>query len=201
MLKNVDFQLGVCYKCDEGEECVMAHGIMKGCASLPSKLSEARKCLFCPLFEALYMAVQTMATKAFEATKDPIRNVILYGFAIYIAFGVLKLVSTITKQDAPKYISGLLVDTFKFLVAFLLLHNATYIYYYLINPLLSTALDFGGAMLFTAGDTISQCKTNSTGLEGSSSVIVSVSTVYVVTFSFGLFTTGDELIPVKSTPV
>jgi len=166
---NVDC---ICWKCDEGSECEAEKGIMKGCTPLQVKLKEAKDCLFCPLFSALYDAVRTMATEAFNVTKDPIRNVILYGFAIYIAFGVLKLVSSITKQDAPKYISGLLVDTCKFLVAFLLLQNADTIYYYLINPLLSTALDFGGSMLFTSGEAISVCKTSSAGLSGSSGVIL-----------------------------
>ena len=161
----------LCWKCDEGSACEAEKGIMKGCTPLQVKLKEAKDCLFCPLFSALYDAVRTMATEAFNVTKDPIRNVILYGFAIYIAFGVLKLVSSITKQDAPKYISGLLVDTCKFLVAFLLLKNADTIYYYLINPLLSTSLDFGGSMLFSAGDTINACKTSS-ALSSSSGVIL-----------------------------
>lgn len=43
--------------------------------------------------------------------------------------------------------------------------NKDTIYYYVINPLLSTALDFGGAMLFTAGDAIKTCKTDTAGAE------------------------------------
>ena len=162
----------VCYKCAEGEECQMQHGTMKGCASLPSKLSEAKDCKFCPLFDALFKAVQTMATQAFETTKDPISTVMLYGFAIYMAFAVLKLVSSMTKQDAPKYITGLLVDTFKFGIALLLLDNSSTIYYYVINPLLATALDFGGSMLFTTGEAINTCKTDTTALSQASSSVL-----------------------------
>ena len=154
----------VCFMCDGGEDCEAKKGAMKGCEPLPVKLAEANKCIFCPLFEALYSAARTMATEAFNATKDPIRNVMLYGFAIYVAFGVLKLVSSMTKQDAPKYISGLLVDTCKFMVAFFLLQSADSIYYFVINPLLSTSLDFGGAMLFSAGDAISTCKADAKSL-------------------------------------
>ena len=161
----------VCFTCTD-DDCNAEEGAMKGCHPLPAKLHEAQECIFCPLFKALYEAVRTISTEAFNATKDPIRNVMLYGFAIYIAFGVLKLVSSLTKQDAPKYISGLLVDTCKFVVAFLLLQNADSIYYYIINPLLSTSLDFGGAMLFSAGDAISTCKADSNAIGSGSSAIL-----------------------------
>ena len=160
-----------CFTCS-GDDCDAEEGAMKGCKPLPAKLHEANECVFCPLFKALYEAVRTISTEAFNATKDPIRNVMLYGFAIYIAFGVLKLVSSMTKQDAPKYISGLLVDTCKFVVAFLLLQSADSIYYYIINPLLSTSLDFGGAMLFSAGDAISSCKADSSAIGSGSSAIL-----------------------------
>lgn len=160
-----DSKFCVCWKCDgEVEDCEAQHGIMKGCIPLQVKLREAKSCLFCPLFQSLYQAVQTISRQAFDATKDPIRIVMSLAFAIAIAFSVLGHVSSLTKQDAPKFITGLLGNSFKFLVAFLLLMNKDTIYYYVINPLLSTALDFGGAMLFTAGQSLNECKTNTAGL-------------------------------------
>lgn len=155
-----------CWKCDDASDCEATRGVMKGCTPLQVKLRESKECIFCPLFQSLYTAVQTMSRQAFDTTKDAIRKVMSLGFALYIAFSVLGHVSSMTKQDAPKFLTGLLVNTCKFLVAFLLLMNKDTIYYYVINPLLSTALDFGGAMLFTAGDAIKTCKTDTAGLSG-----------------------------------
>ncbi len=155
-----------CWKCDDASDCEATRGVMKGCTPLQVKLRESKDCIFCPLFQSLYTAVQTMSRQAFDTTKDAIRKVMSLGFALYIAFSVLGHVSSMTKQDAPKFLTGLLVSTCKFLVAFLLLMNKDTIYYYVINPLLSTALDFGGAMLFTAGDAIKTCKTDTAGLSG-----------------------------------
>ena len=155
-----------CWKCDDASDCEATRGVMKGCTPLQVKLRESKECIFCPLFQSLYTAVQTMSRQAFDTTKDAIRKVMSLGFALYIAFSVLGHVSSMTKQDAPKFLTGLLVSTCKFLVAFLLLMNKDTIYYYVINPLLSTALDFGGAMLFTAGDAIKTCKTDTAGLSG-----------------------------------
>ena len=157
----------VCWKCEgDVDDCEAQHGVMKGCIPLQEKLREAKTCIFCPLFQSLFKAVQTMARQAFDATKDPIRIVMSVGFALYIAFSVLGHVSSLNKQDAPKFITGLLGSTFKFLIAFLLLLNKDTIYYYVINPLLSTALDFGGAMMFKAGEALNECKTDTAGLSG-----------------------------------
>lgn len=155
-----------CWKCDDASDCEATRGVMKGCTPLQVKLRQDKECIFCPLFQSLYTAVQTMSRQAFDTTKDAIRKVMSLGFALYIAFSVLGHVSSMTKQDAPKFLTGLLVNTCKFLVAFLLLMNKDTIYYYVINPLLSTALDFGGAMMFKAGDAIKACKTDTAGLSG-----------------------------------
>ena len=162
-----------CGKCEgDASDCEAQHTIMKGCTPLPVKLNEAKTCIFCPLFQSLFLAVQTMARQAFDATKDPIRTVISVAFAIYIAFSVLGHVSSLNKQDAPKFLTGLLGSSFKFLIAFLLLMNKDTIYYYVINPLLSTALDFGGAMLFSSSAALSTCKTDTAGLTGTSGVVL-----------------------------
>ena len=64
----------VCFTCTD-DDCNAEEGAMKGCHPLPAKLHEAQECIFCPLFKALYEAVRTISTEAFNATKDPIRNV------------------------------------------------------------------------------------------------------------------------------
>lgn len=141
-------------------------GVMKGCIPLPMKLEEDIKCIFCPLFKTLYVAAQDMSKQAIQATAIPVRNVMALGFAILMTFMVLGHVSSLTKQDAPKFITGLLTASFKFLVAFILLTTTDTIYNYVINPLLATALEFGGSMLFNASSALKECSISNTKLTG-----------------------------------
>ena len=145
------------WKCQEDQ--VGEEGKDRGCDDLNTRLAEARECLFCPLFKVLYGAAQTMAQTATDKTAIPIRNVLVVAFAVYIAFSALGYVSSFTKQDAPKYLTGLLIMAFKVLVVFLLLSNVNEIYTLFINPLLMAGLDFGGNLLFGAGaETMAACK-------------------------------------------
>lgn len=152
----------VCQEIQESQE-----GKNRGCMKLPERLAKTKKCLFCPLFKTLYKAAQTMAQISYEKTGIPIRNVMVIGFAVYIAFAVLGHVSAFTKQDAPKFLTDLLVITFKVIVAFLLLSNGEEIYNWVINPLLAAGLDFGSAMLFqSGGSSMAECKANAGSLTG-----------------------------------
>lgn len=149
---------------NEGEECPpdkmvytivtedgkAATGASKGCTPLPAKYAEIQTCILCPLFEIILKTDQTMATKSFGALAPSFINVLIVVMALFIAYHTLMTVSSFTKQDAPKYITTLLVQGFKVLLAALLLSDPTYIYYYIINPLMSAGLEFGLAMLFKA---------------------------------------------------
>ncbi len=136
---------------------VATSGISEGCTPFPMKMAESKSCLFCPLFLVIYNACNTMATKSFATLGVPVANVMLIGFALYIAFVVLGHVSSFTKQDAPKFLTGMLVQSFKILVAYLLLTNADQIYYYFITPVLKAGMQLGSAMLFQTDVNLEQC--------------------------------------------
>lgn len=123
-------------------------GASKGCTPLPIKYAEIQACILCPLFQVILRTDQTIATKSFGALASSFRNVIIMVLALFIAYQTLITVSAFTKQDAPKYISTLLVQAFKVLLAALFLSNSTYVYQYIINPLMATGLEFGLALLF-----------------------------------------------------
>lgn len=153
-------------KCQEDQ--VGEEGKDRGCTDLNTRLNETKKCIFCPLFKVLYDAAHTMAQTATDKTAIPIRNVLIVGFAVYIAFSALGYVSSFTKQDAPKYLTGLLAMAFKVLIAFLLLSNVAELYTLFINPLLMAGLDFGGNLLFANGAAnLAACKAQASGsMEG-----------------------------------
>ncbi|MBP3515304.1 MAG: hypothetical protein J6K65_03760, partial [Alphaproteobacteria bacterium] len=141
---------------------VATSGISEGCTPFPMKMAESKSCLFCPLFLVIYNACNTMATKSFATLGVPVANVMLIGFALYIAFVVLGHVSSFTKQDAPKFLTGMLVQSFKILVAYLLLTNASQIYYYFITPVLKAGMQLGSAMLFQTDVNLEQCAAQAT---------------------------------------
>ena len=142
--------------CPQGSEIYTAinedgeatSGASEGCVPLPVKLAEIKTCILCPLFAIILRTDQTVATKSFSALAGGFRNVIIIVMALYIAWQTLITVSAFTKQDAPKYLGSLMVQGFKVFVAALLLSNSSWIYHYVINPLLQAGLEFGLSLLF-----------------------------------------------------
>ncbi len=149
-------------KCQENQ--VGEEGKSRGCEDLNDRLGDAEKCMFCPLFKVLYDAAHTMAETSTKTLAKPISTALVVAFAVYIAFSALGYVSSFTKQDAPKYLTGLLTMAFKVLVVYLLLDNVGELYTLFINPLLMAGLDFGGNMLFGEGaNTMAECKAGASG--------------------------------------
>ncbi|MDY4841568.1 MAG: hypothetical protein SO314_04310 [Alphaproteobacteria bacterium] len=149
-------------KCQENQ--VGEEGKSRGCEDLNGRLGDAEKCMFCPLFKVLYGAAHTMAETSTNTLAKPISIALVVAFAVYIAFSALGYVSSFTKQDAPKYLTGLLTMAFKVLVVYLLLGNVGELYTLFINPLLMAGLDFGGNMLFGEGaNTMAECKAGASG--------------------------------------
>ena len=152
-----------CYGCDgtEGDNATRCTavdgrgnataGASRGCQPLPAKYAEIKSCILCPLFQVILDTDQTMATKSYDALASSFRNVIVVVLALFIAYQTLITVSAFTKQDTAKYITTLLTQAFKVFVAALLLSNSSYIYHYVINPLMTAGLEFGLALLFDPG--------------------------------------------------
>ena len=146
------FILAEYYFIMEGDKFQSITGVTRGCVPLPAKLAESRSCIYCPLFKTIFNAAQSMSTKAYDKLAGPLANVMLIGFAIVIAFMVLKNVSSFTKQDAPKFITELLVNMFKVLVAYYMLKNANIVYGYIVGPVLKAGFEFGSSLLFAKND-------------------------------------------------
>ena len=134
-----------------GDTITSAVGVTKGCIPMPAKLAESQSCLFCPLFKVIFNAANDITTASAAKLATTMAQIILLGFAIYVAFSVLQLVSSFTKQDGPKFITGLLAQAFKVLFAYVLLMKIDSVYAYIISPVLSAGLEFGSSLLFEQG--------------------------------------------------
>ena len=146
----------------EGDKFQSITGVTRGCVPLPAKLAESRSCIYCPLFKTIFNAAQSMSTKAYDKLAGPLANVMLIGFAIVIAFMVLKNVSSFTKQDVPKFITELLVNMFKVLVAYYMLKNANIVYGYIVGPVLKAGFEFGSSLLFAENKYLAACDVSKT---------------------------------------
>ncbi len=130
---------------NEGED----NGSIRGCEVLPVKLYNYRKCFFCPLIGTIYDGVAKVTDLSFQKMAGAFATLLALGFGIWIAIQVLTQVSSLTKQDAPKFLGNLLRQSYKVIIAFLLLQNSTQIFDYAINPIIETGLTFGKNMLTT----------------------------------------------------
>lgn len=133
-------------------------GSLRGCAPLPMKLAEGRSCIFCPVFLKVYNAVNIMSTKSYGVLATGLANVMLIGFAIWIAFSLIGKVSSFTKMDAPKYITELLTQVFKVVFAYVLLRDAHAVYDYALGPLLKAGMEFGMVLLSGSNKYLDSCK-------------------------------------------
>lgn len=166
------FILAEYYFIMEGDKFQSITGVTRGCVPLPAKLAESRSCIYCPLFKTIFNAAQSMSTKAYDKLAGPLANVMLIGFAIVIAFMVLKNVSSFTKQDAPKFVTELLVNMFKVLVAYYMLKNANIVYGYIVGPVLKAGFEFGSSLLFAKNDSyLAACDVSKT-LQGVSNGVM-----------------------------
>lgn len=139
-----------------GEETV-SKGALEGCPPVGLEVAKSSDCLFCPLFGVLYGAANEMSTLSFEKLGKSIAKVMIIGFALFIAFKTLMHISSLTKQDAPKFLGEILTMTFKIGVCYILLTNSKQIYDYFIVPVLGAGLEFGSAMLFENPDKFKEC--------------------------------------------
>lgn len=114
-----------------------------GCEVLPVKIYNHQSCFFCPLAGLIYGAANDVTSSSFESFAHPFKVVLVVMFAIWLALAALGQVFPMTKQDAPKFLSAILKQGFKFLVAFLLLTYANDLFRLFIIPVLDSGLQLG----------------------------------------------------------
>lgn len=121
----------------------------RGCEVLPVKLYNYRKCFFCPLIGVIYDGSAKITDVAFAKMAGAFSVLLAIGFAIWIALQLLTQVSSLTKQDAPKFLGGLIKQSYKVIIAFILLQNSQQVFTYAVRPILEAGLVFGQNMLTT----------------------------------------------------
>lgn len=114
-----------------------------GCEVIPVRWFNNKHCSFCALLGGAYKAADLITEESRNALAGPFATVTALGVLIWIAMKTLVFVSSMTKQDAAKFITELIKQSYKFMIAFFALLYYDDVFRYIIRPLLLAGLEFG----------------------------------------------------------
>lgn len=114
-----------------------------GCQVIPVAWYNNRKCVFCSLMGGVFAAADHIAIVSQEVLSYSFAIVIALGLLIWIAMKTVSFVSSMTKQDAAKYITELIKQSYKFVIVFVILSNYGAAFDIIVRPLLRAGLSFG----------------------------------------------------------
>ncbi|MBR4105862.1 MAG: hypothetical protein IKK52_00990 [Alphaproteobacteria bacterium] len=120
---------------------------VQGCPVVAVEWFKNQDCKFCSLLSIAYKASDYVASISFEKFAHSFALLTIVVFVVWIAFKTLGYVSLFTAQDAAKYLTNILIQGFKFLLAFFALYNYKELYDLLVLPLLSFGLNFADAFV------------------------------------------------------
>ncbi len=124
-----------------------AKGNNGGCAVIPVAWYNNRKCVFCSLMGGIFATADHITRTSQEALAYSFAIVLALGLLIWIAMKTVSFVSSLTKQDAPKFITELIKQSYKFIIAFVILSNYNATFDVIIKPLLNAGLEFGSGFV------------------------------------------------------
>ncbi len=119
----------------------------QGCPVVAVEWFKNQDCKFCSLLSIAYKASDHVASISFEKFAHSFALLMVVIFVVWIAFKTLGYVSMFTAQDAAKYLTDLLIQGFKFLLAFFALYNYEELYSLFVLPLLEFGLNFADAFV------------------------------------------------------
>lgn len=133
-----------CIRAIGGEvEVKAANSKGNGCEVVPVRWYNNKKCIFCGLLGGAYKVADTITETSRSKLAYSFAIVIAVGMMIWIAMKTVVFVSSMTKQDAAKYITEMIKQSYKFMIAFFALMFYDDIFGYIILPLLKAGITFG----------------------------------------------------------
>lgn len=117
-------------------------GRRRGCEVVSVAWHNNQKCRFCNMLSAAYFASDKVTGVAIDTFSVPFAAVMVVILVIWLAIKALTYTSFLTTQDAAKYITDILLQAFKFLLAYFALANMQEVFDYLILPIFNSGLKF-----------------------------------------------------------
>ena len=131
------------YVSDSTPTVTYAENNFKNCEVMPVKLHRMQRCFFCPLSNLIFEAVNDITAASFASFGLSFQKVMIIIWALWLALVSLQQVFPMTKQDASKFLTALIKQSFKFLFAYFLLVYYADLFRYFIVPLLDAGLQLG----------------------------------------------------------
>ncbi len=113
-----------------------------GCPIVSVSWYYNRDCKFCKFLKTAYIAADHITHTAFDKFAKSFANLIVIVFVIWLAIRTLNHAAFLTPQDAAKYITDILIQAFKFLLAYFALKYYKEVYDLLLEPIFKSGLDF-----------------------------------------------------------
>lgn len=122
----------------QGHECVMDN----------IKSMYTKSCYSCEIVETLASAFIKGAAKAYDVSREAANVVLTVGIMLWLAWFVLKNISSFTSVEPMKMLQDLFVQLFKVLVAFTIINSGIdTILHYTLEPLMLAGTDFSDAII------------------------------------------------------
>lgn len=119
------------------------------CPIVSVKWNYNRGCTFCKFLKVAYRAGDHVTFVSFNNFANSFANLIVIIFVIWLAIRTLNHAAFLTTQDAAKYITDILIQAFKFLIAYYALKNYREIYNSLVEPIFASGLAFADGFVET----------------------------------------------------
>lgn len=114
------------------------------------------KCIFCDLFRILFDVASIIAAKAYAAIAAGVTSVVIVGMALWLAFTIIKFISSMEVKDPRILVKTILNQTFVVLIVVVLLkYDLQELMDIALSPIFNTGMQL--AQLVTSGGTQQAC--------------------------------------------
>ena len=127
-------------------------GKRKGCEVISVAWYNSKGCLFCSMLRPVYKATDLLTDTSFRVFSTSFASLIVIIFVIWIAIKTLSQVSSLTTQDISKHLNTIMVQGFKFLIAYFALYNYKWLFDTIIIPIFVAGLEFATAFVDTGSN-------------------------------------------------
>lgn len=109
---------------------------------------DLQRCTFCGLFETFFNTASGMAKKAMNVFAGSVVQVVIIGFAIWLAVLVLGFISSIETRDIKDLVSSILQQSFMVALVIILLQTGGSSFFNLVlNPIYTTGMNIAQTAL------------------------------------------------------
>ena len=142
--------------CDTSGNCKIVRDSNATCEIGRMKLKYQTNCYSCLVVKTLLSEFMKIGDKTYSLCRDAAVKILFLCSALWIAFFVLKNVSSLTSIEPASFVNQLLSQLFKIVVAYaIIVSGADTFITYVVNPIMDAGADYGLGIIQAAEQSIS----------------------------------------------